>query len=367
MTADGPTSGTHADEALPVVPVVPVVPVLVRDYRRLVRLFPYSYRREHEAEMLGHLLDGARPGQSRPSGAERRDLALAAVREWLLAPLGSTARERRGATGLLFVLLPAVLVVPAARSVAYASFLVGSELGPPVLSSVPMFATWVLWAAGALVLLAGLARSGRFLIASAAVAGTMTLAVLVATGDERTAYFEAGWVIGLVAHAVVVREHDRCRLARPGRRSVVGTLGTMLAALGAYVAAVHGVRGGASWWAPAGTHLVSVGAAVVPIVAALGGMLLWTRTRQGTPVLLGVVVGIALGRSDLFWSGNRNVGTEDLGNALALLACSLAATIAARWCVNRIDELAEARAAHRELLGAMTRASRSRGGDLTPA
>ncbi|WP_336706964.1 hypothetical protein [Oerskovia sp. USHLN155] len=348
MSAAGPASGVHADEALP------VAPVLVRDYRRLVRLFPYSYRREHEAEMLGHLLDGARPEQSRPSGAERRDLVLAAVREWLLAPLGSTARERRAATGLLFVLLPAVLVVPAARSVAYASWLAGSELGPPVLSSVPMLGTWVVWGAGAVALLAGPARTGRLLIAAAAAVGTVTLAVLVATGDERTAYFESGWVIGLAAHALVVLEHDRCRLSGPGRRRVVGALGTALAALGAYVAAVHGVRGGASWWAPAGGHLVSVGAAAVPIVAALGVMLLWARTRQGAPVLLGVVVGIALGRSDLFWSGNRTVGTEDLGNVLALLACALAATIAARWCVNRLDELAEARAAHRERLGAPT-------------
>lgn len=344
----GPASGGQAVEPLP------VAPVLVRDYRRLVRLFPYSYRREHEAEMLGHLLDGARPDQSRPSWAERRDLVPAAVREWLLAPLGPTARERRAATGLLFVLLPAVLVVPAARSVAYASWLAGSDLGPPVLSSVPMLGAWVVWGAGAVALLAGLARTGRLLIAAAAVVGTVTLAVLVVTGDERTAYFEIGWVIGLAAHALVVLEHDRCRLSVLGRRHVVGTLGIMLAALGTYVAAVHGVRAGASWWAPAGSYLLPVGAAVVPIVTALGVMLLWARTRQGAPVLLGVVVGIALGRSDLFWSGNRNVGTEDLGNVLALLACALAATIAARWCVNRADELAEARAAHRERLGAPT-------------
>lgn len=360
MTADGPQQAGSADEALP------VVPVLVRDYRRLVRLFPFAYRREHEAEMLGHLLDGARPGQSRPSSAERRDLVLAAVREWLLAPLGSTSRQRWAATGLLFVLLPAVLVVPAARSVAYASFLVGSELGPPVLSSVPMLATWVLWAAGALVLLAGVARSGRFLIASAAVAGTMTVAVLVATGDERSAYFEAGWVIGLAAHAVVVLEHDRCRLTGYDWRRVVGALGAMVVALSTYVATVHDVRDRATWWAPSGTHPWTLGAVLVPFVVTLGAASLWSRSRQAVPMLVGVVVGVGLGRSDLFWSGNRNVGTEDLGNVLALLACSLAATIAARWCVNRIDELAEARAAHRELLGAMSRTSLSRGGDLTP-
>lgn len=348
MTASGPQDAGTAGEALP------VAPVLVRDYRRLVRLFPYSYRREHEAEMLGHLLDGSRPGQSRPSSAERRDLVLAAVREWLLAPLGSTAQQRRAATSLLFALVPAVLVVPAARAVAYASVLAGSELGPPVLPSVPMLSTWVLWGAGALALLAGLARTGRLLITSAAVVGTATVVVLVATGDERTAYFETGWVIGLAAHALVVLEHDRCRLSGPGWRQGVGTLGAMVAALGTYVAAVHGVQEGASWWAPAGSRLVPLGAAVVPIVVALSVMLLWARTRQGAPVLLGIVVGIALGRSDLFWSGNRNVGTEDLGNVLALVACSLAAMIAARWVVNRLDELAEARAAHRALLSTST-------------
>jgi hypothetical protein len=52
-----------------------VNPVLVRDYWRLSALFPYTFRREHQAEMVGHLLDGAAPGQSHPAPGERSDRA----------------------------------------------------------------------------------------------------------------------------------------------------------------------------------------------------------------------------------------------------------------------------------------------------
>ncbi|MBE7699779.1 hypothetical protein H9623_05570 [Oerskovia sp. Sa1BUA8] len=349
MTAAGAEHG-QTDQALP------VAPVLVRDYRRLVRLFPFAYRRDHGTEVLGHLLDGAAPGQSRPTPAERTDLLRAAAREWLLAPLGSTARQRRAATGLLTVLLPAVLGIHAARALAHAAWTLGGDGAPLLLQVAPLAPTWAVWCVGVVAVLAGLARTGRALVAAAAVAGLVTLVVLVGSGREHTAYLEAGWVLGLVAHAVVVAEHDR-RLA-PGRRwgRAAGTAGAVVGALGAYVMVIapDNAWNGAPWWvAPYGSAW-TLGGFVAPVVAVLAGAALWSRTRQAVPVLLGGVVGVGLGRSGLFWSGNVNAEAVDAGNVLALVGCALLAVVAARWVVNRLDELAEVRAAHRALLGTPT-------------
>lgn len=335
---------------------VPVAPILVQDYRTLLRVFPYGYRREHEVEMLGDLLDGAGPGQSRPTRAERADLLRAAAREWLLAPLGPTARRRRVATGLLAVVLPALFVVPAARTLAYASALLGSEGGAPLAPSAPTAAMWIVWLAGALALIAGLVRTGRVLTVTAAAAGVATIAALVVTGAEHAAFLEVGWVVGLAAHAVVVVEQTRCRLPGYDWRRAVGTAACMAVALGGYVLAVIGETSTfeVPWWSGAGARGWPLGSVVVPLVGLLGVAALRSRTRQAVPVLLGVAVGVGLGRSELFWSGSRNPGTEDLGNVLALVACALAATIATRWAVDRLDELSEARATHRELLVAAT-------------
>lgn len=54
---------------------------LERAYRRWLRWYPMSFRREYEAEMLGVLLAGAREGQRQPKLMECLDLLRGAV--WL--------------------------------------------------------------------------------------------------------------------------------------------------------------------------------------------------------------------------------------------------------------------------------------------
>ncbi|HEX3920936.1 MAG TPA: hypothetical protein VHY31_01450 [Streptosporangiaceae bacterium] len=49
-------------------------------YRRLLRWFPAEHRALHQEEMLGVLMAGAEPGQTRPSRAESADLLLGAAR-----------------------------------------------------------------------------------------------------------------------------------------------------------------------------------------------------------------------------------------------------------------------------------------------
>lgn len=53
---------------------------LERGYRRLVALYPRSFRRESEEEIVGVLMATARPGQRRVGVAESADLVRGAVR-----------------------------------------------------------------------------------------------------------------------------------------------------------------------------------------------------------------------------------------------------------------------------------------------
>jgi hypothetical protein len=52
---------------------------LERGYRRWLRWYPKSFRREHEAEILGVLLAGARAGQRQPEPMECLDLVRSAL------------------------------------------------------------------------------------------------------------------------------------------------------------------------------------------------------------------------------------------------------------------------------------------------
>ncbi|WP_175008746.1 hypothetical protein [Cellulosimicrobium sp. TH-20] len=336
-----------------------VAPVLVRDYRRLLRLFPYTYRRAHEAEMLGHLVDAAQPGQSRPTWAERWDLLRAAAREWLLAPLGSTPRQRRAATGLLLVVLPAVLVVMAARVLAVAAAIVRAMLGPdghaPLLATVPTATMWTFWLAAVALTLLGAQRVGLATAVLAAVAGVGGLVLSLGSGSSYAAYLDAPWAAGVAVYAGVLAGRRTCRVG-PERWTLRGaTLGAMSLTLGAFVAATSADAAsfGVPWWSGVALSPWTLPALAAPAVLLLGAALLWRRTRQAVPLLGGLALAGLLSRSTFFWSGTVNIQTADLGNVLGLLALAVAATLVLTWVVNRLDELAEARAAHRAELAAI--------------
>lgn len=347
---------------------LPVAPVLVRDYQRLLRLFPYTYRRDHEAEMLGHLLDGAAPGQARPSRAERWDLLRAAVREWLFAPLGSTARQRRDGSALLFVSLAVILAVQAARELSAAVAFLSSAsrhealgiageplwIGVDVLISVPLAPAWLAWAICAVALAVGLSRTGTVLAVLATVAGAVAVGGLISAERAHLGYVSAGWVVGLLAFALVVA--DRSRL--PGRVVTIqmAAAAVWCTALAVVVSVLSTSADraslGAPWWSSAHDLSWTFSGAPVLLAVPLGAAALWSRTRQAVPLLAGFAVAWSLGRSQMLWSGNLQPETVDLGNVLAGFGLPIAATAAARWVVNRLDELQDARASHRALLAA---------------
>lgn len=62
---------------------------LARRYRRLLFAYPDSYRRQRGEELLGTLLDTARPGQRRPTVADAADLVLGGLRQRLGATVAA--------------------------------------------------------------------------------------------------------------------------------------------------------------------------------------------------------------------------------------------------------------------------------------
>jgi cbb3-type cytochrome oxidase subunit 3 len=76
---------------------------LERGYRRWLRCYSRSFRREHEAEMLTVLMAGARPDQRRPHAAECLDLLRGAVAMRLRPRVPRTERAVLTAVKLMCV------------------------------------------------------------------------------------------------------------------------------------------------------------------------------------------------------------------------------------------------------------------------
>ncbi|MET7134700.1 hypothetical protein MT994_11345 [Cellulosimicrobium sp. MI9406] len=343
-----------------------VAPVLVRDYRRLLRLFPYTYRRAHEAEMLGHLVDSARPGQSRPTRAERWDLLRAAAREWLLAPLGPTERQRASASVVVLVVLTAVLAVPAAYDLVRAVQAVTDDaarealgsLSSPVLMvtvaalvAAPLAPAWLAWLSALVAVAVGARRTGLVLAALAAVAGVVAIGALVSAERAFVAFQAVGWVVVLVAFLLTLVARARQEAPVFGARAGAVAFWMTAAAL------ALSARGDASavsqehvWVAP--NSFFSANAVVVLWLSTVALLVLVRPVRQAAPVLGGALLAMALSRSDVFWSGALDTTAVNLGNVLGVVGISVALTLATRWVVNRLDELAAARAAHRAFLAA---------------
>lgn len=323
----------------------PVAPVLVRDYRRLLRLFPSTYRRAHEAEMLGHLLDGAAPGQSRPSGAERWDLLRAASREWLLAPFGSTPAQWRASTAILVVVLPVLLAFPIGRSLGSA-VLTLADPGVRHLTLIwaPTGPAWAIWAVAIGLLLAGRARAGR----AVGVAGTgvlvATLVLLAVRGEWHDVSRELGWLAPTTA-LLVVAGWRRERTPLVPRRAVVAAVLAGIVLVESVRVAIAAVLPtewtpatmSTSWWALGmTTPLLLAG------VLACGGLLLHASGRQVLPVLLSVIAGLWLGRFGL--TALTPLNGPDATAIWPQVVGVVAVAATARWVVNRADEITAARA-----------------------
>lgn len=156
------------------------VDALARRYRALLACYPRWYREERGAELVGTLLEGARPGQVRPSGREARALILEGLR--LRA---GTSAHRTPRASLIGGLQVAVLLLITLRVLGDGTELGRGPDGPYVLSGP---AWWALAAAVVLSAMAlfGLVAAGRFGLAApaAVVSGVVTTVGYPALVDE---------------------------------------------------------------------------------------------------------------------------------------------------------------------------------------
>src|ERR1700730_5442998 len=76
---------------------------LERGYRRWLRLYPKTFRREHEAEILAVLMAGARDGQRRPEPVECLDLISSAWSMHLRPRVPRSDRSTLNAVKLMYV------------------------------------------------------------------------------------------------------------------------------------------------------------------------------------------------------------------------------------------------------------------------
>ncbi len=76
---------------------------LERRYRRWLRWYPKTFRREHEAEILGVLMAGAREGQRRPEPLECLDLVSSALSMHLRPSVPRSDRSVFTAIKLMYV------------------------------------------------------------------------------------------------------------------------------------------------------------------------------------------------------------------------------------------------------------------------
>jgi hypothetical protein len=89
---------------------------LERGYRRWLRWYPASFRREHEEEILGVLMACACEGQRQPELMECLDLLRSALWMWLRPSVPRSDRSVFNAVKLLY--LGAVVELAAAITIA---------------------------------------------------------------------------------------------------------------------------------------------------------------------------------------------------------------------------------------------------------
>ncbi|SKC37369.1 hypothetical protein [Krasilnikoviella flava] len=326
---------------------VRVHPVLVRDYQRLLSLFPYSYRRDHQAELLGHLVEASEPEQSRVSSGERFDLLRAAGREWLLAPVGSTALQRRHGTSSLLIFLPILLFLPAAAALGsiVATLQFDGSLRHAV-EGTPLAPAWLLWLVGFVVLALGFLRTARAFLTVAAAVSWGTLIVLGGRGEMQEAFIVAGWVLGQTACAMVVAERvawSRTLQSPVWKRVTVLAVAGVVALPTAWI--VQGLSYGTGPWGyrPGFRYALGTNGVLLLLGLALVVLLCSRRTRQSIPVLAGIATAVTVGRTGIFGSRFRPLDVVDFGNVIGLFAVSIVAMAGVRWVINRMDELSSAR------------------------
>jgi hypothetical protein len=221
---------------------------LERRYRRLLRCYPPSHRALHREEMLGVLLDTARPGQRTPGLRQTVNLAACglAIRVrripgWLAADAGQDA------LAVVSLIAPAVvfilLVLERAAITAAASARVPVWVPPWQMFPVPpsvgeSVAVMIAWLAVVLLALTGLRRTAAAIAFISLTFALLALLALLPTFTGQSRYTAGGLVQFLVQFLpfgdvpVVLASLAACSLAcSPGPRRGLAIVGWRRACL----------------------------------------------------------------------------------------------------------------------------------------
>jgi hypothetical protein len=212
---------------------------LERRYRRWLTWYPTSFRREHEAEILGVLMAIARDGQRHPGPLECLDLMSNGLRMRLRPTLSRSERSASRAVRLLYLgavleLVAAITILATAgdirtsevsRNLRYTdaqwSAVVADQLEPVALAATVAAAVWLglAWAIGRRH------RSARIMLAVFLGVNVYGLFNGLAQGSAMSAQADLaiGTALCLVQLATVVlvfpKEFGRLGRVRVGRRS----------------------------------------------------------------------------------------------------------------------------------------------------
>jgi hypothetical protein len=214
---------------------------LERGYRRLLALYPRSYRREHEEELLTVLLACAGEGRRRPEPADAANLIRNAL--WMRLRPGAPRSARTvfvavrlmyaGAVLQLLSVVTLLLTLDSIRSgirradpgftaaqwhTVVVAHVIPDVIGAPIAAGVWV---WLAWANG---------RGHRWGRVGLAVFLALTsLGLLVDVAQDATVFAPASmavagamWLAGIVAVVLVFHVESGAHYARPGRRRAIG-------------------------------------------------------------------------------------------------------------------------------------------------
>jgi hypothetical protein len=211
-------------------------------YRRLLAWYPADHRREHEQEMLGVLLAGARPGQTRPSAADVQDLVRGAVRIHLRRAVGGSETSSWAAATAIAGFVATLLLVAEALRFAVNAPQAASRLteAPPeffphlLAQSFGIAPYWAAWLVIAIMAWRGARRPAAY--AASAVTGAQLILSVYGTATTLWGAVFAGLLVttslplALVATvSLVASPGPRHGAELLGRRVVLGAVVTAAA------------------------------------------------------------------------------------------------------------------------------------------
>jgi hypothetical protein len=279
------------------------MPTLESRYRSLLRVYPAAHRRAYGREMLGVLMQDARPGQRFPSPPEIADL----LRAGLAARFRSVPRRLRGAgwrdAAAVAGLIAAVTMMAIPARSVIGGLLLQHRYGDPMLRFgieggliLDVAARTVAWLVVVIAVVAGARRTA---VALAAVAAVVEVAAVVVWIPEQS--FRPFWMSTVLATAGLTTL--LLATARRGRpvAAVLGRRGVATAVLSVLLAVV--VARITGWLRPGMPQDES---SPQLLLTALAGVLLIVALRTPAPnvrhrilVLLAPVLAAPLAQSAL--------------------------------------------------------------------